>query len=186
MSSKIMKLVEDTRKSAFNRNNYSVTRFVYDFKNGMLLHTWYDKKDSKVSNKEWLEKVTPAFQRANNKWTKKQKLLFIENLLKGVQTELLFFRFNEDEDALLLDGLQRTTAIIDFFEGKIKPFGYSYEKLKGHMRLFGTNLEIKIYTFKDMEEVVKFYIEMNEGITHSKADIQKAKDWLLDEYGVKV
>ncbi|MDD5373255.1 MAG: hypothetical protein PHO62_07525 [Sulfurimonas sp.] len=30
----------------------------------------------------------------------------------------------------------------------------------------------------------RFYIDMNENITHSKADIQKAKDWFLAEHSI--
>jgi len=191
MCNKIMDLVKKTRSSNFNRDNYCVSIELKRFVDSMLLHTWYDILDIKstlkkndVTNKSWLDRVTPPFQRANNKWTKKMKLKFIENLLSGANTELLFYRMGELEDSLIIDGLQRTTAIIDFFDGKIKPFGYSYQELKEYLGAFNTHLAIKIYTFDTIEEVVKFYIDMNENITHSRADIQKAKDWLMNEKGV--
>jgi len=185
----IIKLIKETRNSSFNRNNYSVNIFFDHFVEGMLLHTYYDMKDlyrenKSLSNKEWIERVTPEFQRANNKWSKAMKLKFIENLLSGVKTELLLFRMKEHDDAQIIDGLQRTTAILDFFNGKIKPFGYSYTDLKDSLKMFNTNLIIKIYTFDNWKEVGKFYIDMNENITHSKKDIQKAKDWFLLEHNI--
>jgi hypothetical protein len=37
---------------------------------------------------------------------------------------------DEDGESQIIDGLQRTTAIIYFFNGEIKPFGYSFEELE--------------------------------------------------------
>jgi hypothetical protein len=45
-------------------------------------------------------------------------------------------------------------------------------------------LGIRIYDFKNMEEAVRFYIDMNENITHSAADITKAKEWAKANLGV--
>ena len=165
----------------------------------MLFHTWRDEiedikntkniipLDDKKYNKKWIQRITPEFQRANNKWNKAMKLKFIENLLSGVKVELMFFRFEEYADAQIIDGLQRTTAILDFFHGKVKPFGYSYSDLKNNFNKFQShNITIKIYTFNSWEEVGRFYIDMNENITHSKKDIQKAKDWFLAEHNIKL
>lgn len=191
MRAEILELIKKARASSFNRNNYSVHVDLRSFVSSMLLHTWYDKKetsekDVSVSNKEWLDRVIPDFQRANNKWNKSMKLKFVENILNGAKTELLLFRMEEDGDAQIIDGLQRTTALIDFFDGKIKPFGYSYSELKDSLRAFPDNISIKIYTFSTWEEVGRFYIDMNENITHSKADIQKAKDWFLAEHNIEL
>ena len=193
MKERINKLLRTSRDSSFNRHSYSVSKELKNFVEGMTLHTWYEAndhqrsyKDMDINHQEWLQRITPPFQRANNKWTKKMKVKFIENLLNGAKTELLFYRFNENEDALILDGLQRTTAIVDFFAGKVKPFGFTHKQLEEHLRAFQTNITIKIYTFDKIEEVGKFYIDMNENITHSKADIQKAKDWFLEEKGIEL
>lgn len=196
MDNNILKLVKKCRNSSFSRENYQVNIDLATFVDSMLLHTWYNKDDRKVErldagdkklNKEWAERVTPDFQRANNKWNTAMKTRFIENLLSGVKVELMFFRLSSQSDAQVIDGLQRTTAILDFFNGKIKPFGYSYSDLKSRLRQFAShNLVIKIYTFNSWEEVGRFYIDMNEGITHSKKDIQKAKDWFLSEHNIEL
>lgn len=196
MKSTVIELIKKCKNSSFNKENYQVNIDLATFVDSMLLHTWYDKCDLKAKrinpddkklNKEWVERVTPDFQRANNKWNKAMKTRFIENLLSGVKVELMFFRLHSSDDAQIIDGLQRTTAILDFFNGKIKPFGYSYSDLKNELKYFKNhNLSIKIYTFDSWEEVGRFYIDMNEGITHSKKDIQKAKDWFLAEHNIKL
>jgi len=199
MNDKILQLVEKCRNSSFNRSNYQVNIDIHTFIDSMLLHTWYDElkdkkgfkecrtSDDKKFNTAWIERITPDFQRANNKWNKAMKLRFIENLLSGVKIELMFFRLENHEDAQIIDGLQRTTAILDFFNGKIKPFGFSYQDLKENFNRFQShNISIKIYTFSNWVEVGRFYIDMNENITHSKKDIQKAKDWFLAEHNIKL
>lgn len=193
MKSEIIELAKMCRDSSFNRSNYQVNIDLKNFVGGLLLHTFYDRmpqgrtSDHDVSNAEWLQRVVPSFQRANTKWSKSMKVKYVENLLKGVKSEILLFKMNEQEDAQIIDGLQRTTAILDFFEEKIKPFGYKYSELKEHLVRFSNhNLVIKVYTFNTWEEVGEFYVDMNENITHSKADIQKAKEWFLKEHNIKL
>lgn len=195
----LKELITECRNSCFAMHNYHVNIELKRFVDSMLLHTWDEmlsfeqpnlgkckRTIDKKFNLEWLERITPEFQRKNNKWNKQMKLKFIENLLKGAKTELLFFRFKELDDAQIIDGLQRTTAILDFFHGKVKPFGKDISELKEYLNHFHTNLTIKIYTFDEWYEVGKFYIDMNENITHSKADIQKCKDWFLKDKGISL
>jgi len=191
MTDEKMELVGKCRSSSFCKGSYNVNIDLKYFVENLLLFTdvkneeRVSKENFKTLNyREWLSKVTPNFQRDNNKWSKKMKTLFVENILKGASTEFMYFRFEEHEDAQIIDGLQRTTALIDFFEGKIKPFGYSYLELDEYVGLFNTHMTIKIYNFETWEDVGRFYIDMNENITHSKKDIQKAKDWFLNEHGI--
>jgi len=192
-------LIEQTRNSSFNKTNYAVTVRLRGFFDSMLLHTHYDLikedqeqvncfdvKDGKpiITYDEWLQDITPEFQRDNNKWTPSMKQKFIENLLSGAKTELLFFNLNENEDSKILDGLQRTTAIVDFFNDKVKPFGYSFNELKEKLNHFRTDITIRIYTFNNIAEVGKFYIDMNENITHSQEDILKAKNYFLNNLDI--
>jgi len=195
-----MKSIDDiiaiTRNSAFNRQNYKVNIKLKRFREDILLHTdSTNSEDKKEFNREdWFKRIVPPFQRDNDKWTKVMKLKFVENILKGVSTDLLFFCMKDErispngEDSQIIDGLQRLTAINDFFDGIIKPFGYSYEELKDSisMNKFKTNISISIYTFESWKDVGNFYIEMNENISHSKDDIQKAKDWFMDEFNINL
>lgn len=191
------KLVEFARKSSFSKNSYNVTIPFNKFVSSLSLHVDYDglnqefkqnnhkKEENSIDFEAFLKKITPAFQRDNNKWTKKMQIKFIENLILGAKTEIMLFSMTEKEDAQIIDGLQRTTAILDFYKGKVKPFGYSYNELKPYLYQLGNySISIRVYLFDTWEEVGKFYIDMNENITHSKADIQKAKDWFLSEKNI--
>ena len=193
MTKEIETLIKKCRNSSFARSSYAVNIELKYFVNSMLLHTDYDNKDDGYSwydkeyNLKWLSNITPEFQRSNDKWSKSMQKRFIENLLMGAKTELLLFKMSEFEDSKIIDGLQRTTAIIDFINGDIKPFDYSFDELKEHLRSFPShNLVIKIYTFDTWEEVGRFYIDMNENITHSSDDIKKAKDWFRSEHGIEL
>lgn len=189
-------LINSCRESCFNKQSYSVNVRLKDFPLSLSLHTDYDGINKEYTTNEnfsisdidfdkFLLNMTPQFQRANNKWNKKMKIKFIENICKGVKTEILLFQFKEEDDAQIIDGLQRTTALLDFFQNKIKIFGeFYYKDLKNDLNKFNTNIHIKRYLFKTWEEVGRFYIDINENITHSKADIQKAKDWFLKEKGI--
>lgn len=80
----------------------------------------------------------------------------------------------------ILDGLQRITAIHEFITGNIKAFGKTFAELK-EVRLISNvrcRVKLNIYTFPNDDEAINFYIAMNENITHSKQDIDKAKKYL--------
>jgi len=187
----IDELIKKCRNSSFAKPCFTVNVDLDTFIKSMALftHTDADKvKREEMLSGEFLSDVVPEFQRGNDKWTKKMKLLFVENLLKGAKTDLLLFRMEEDEDSQIIDGLQRTTAILNFIDGKIKPFGYTYSELMkdNKLRRFRTRLTMSIYRFETLYELGSFYIEMNENITHSKKDIQKAKDWFLTEHNIEL
>jgi len=169
------------RNSSFNMANYSVNISIYDFVGQIKLHTHYR---TDVVDSMWIGYVTPEFQRANNKWSEKMQVKFIENLLSGVKTELLFFILNDCDEAKVIDGLQRCTAIMAFISGKIKAFGYYYHEYGDLIKHFRTSIAIRIYDFCEWDQVGCFYVEMNENITHSKEDIQKAKDWFNKKHGI--
>ena len=182
----ITKLITECRNSSFAKPSHTVNIDLETFIKSMTLytHSFADVlQREKMTSEEFLTFVTPEFQRSNDKWSKKMKVSFIENLLKGAKTNLLLFKMEDEDDSKILDGLQRTTAILDFIDGKIKPFGFTFSELNkdNQLRKFRVKLTISIYRFNALSEVGSFYIEMNENITHSKKDIQKAKDWFLDK-----
>jgi len=182
---KIKELVDKTRGSSFNKDNYEVTlRYNEKLIESLCLFTHWEKeqKGKYPSNQDWLNSVIPPFQRENNKWSTKMKIKFIQNFLSGAKTELLLFRMNERENAKIIDGLQRTTAMLQFMNNEFPIFEeFYFEDLKNHIRLFRTSFTLRIYTFDTWESVGKFYVDMNENITHSAEDIDKAKKWFKEE-----
>jgi len=177
-------IIKETKKSAFNKTGYSVNINVKNeqkLKASLLLYIDYDafSKENNITTKDFFSKAIPEFQRSNDKWTKDMKVKFVENLLKGLKTEIKLFKLGKDEDAQIIDGLQRMTALFDFLSNKIKVFdNFYYKDLENDFSQFRPQIIVTIYDFNSLEEAVNFYIEMNENITHSKKDIQKAKDYL--------
>lgn len=84
-------------------------------------------RDEKISVFEVLRwtkknkfKLDPDFQRSPNAWSNNKKSMFIESLILNLP--LPHFYFNKDDSGrhVVIDGLQRLTAILDFFDNKFK------------------------------------------------------------------
>ena len=127
-----------------------------------------------------IPKYIPPYQRSNDKWTMEMKVKFIENVLRGVKTNIIICSYGDNEDAIILDGQQRLTAIKEFLTNKfpILDGKYFYKDIKEEVKRLAVTIGFYALNAKDEEEAVKFYIDMNENITHSKEDIIKAKKYL--------
>lgn len=72
----------------------------------------------------WTDKgkfvLDPEFQRSPNAWDEKKKSMFIESLILNLP--LPHFYFNKDSTGRLvvIDGLQRLTAVLDFYNEKFQ------------------------------------------------------------------
>lgn len=133
------------------------------------------------SLKDAIAQMTPPFQRDNNKWTRDQQIKFVENLLSGCRSEITLFSLKKDNlnECAILDGLQRITALAGFVCGDFAIFGDVYFDQVATPAVFGNGrLSLRIYEFPSLRQAVMFYIAMNEGITHSPEDIQRARDYL--------
>lgn len=127
------------------------------------------------------EEYVPVFQRANDKWTKKMQIKFIENLVLGLTSQISLYTVSKNEFPkwLILDGFQRLTAVNLFIYHKLEIFnGLTYDDIKANIDGGVNQLQFRLYRFNNEIEAVEFYIAMNENITHSKKDIQRAKDYL--------
>jgi hypothetical protein len=181
-------LLDKIKTSAFNRSCYTVNQPLNHF-NGLKLHCDYDDKNNNSKASSVVENATPDFQRSNNKWTEQMQRAFVENALKGNVHNILFFKMHEDDDAKIIDGLQRLTAIAKFIDNELSIFNgllYSDFDKSDVLRpvIKRASFRVNIYTFSDWESVGRFYVEMNENITHSSDDIKKAKDWFKREHGI--
>lgn len=142
----------------------------------------------------------PDFQRGRV-WTSEQQTRFIENLIRGVigRRESLLVRFNcpDWNDPInpvetdlpintlqCIDGLQRITAISEYFAGNILPFGVScdvIEKSKHSLTRSRMSFSVHIYTIKTRRVLLQMYIDINTGGTvHTDEEILRVKK-LLEE-----
>ncbi|AUR89186.1 protein of unknown function DUF262 [Vibrio phage 1.121.O._10N.286.46.C4] len=169
------------RSNVFSKEFYEVSA---PLSRGMLAYLTYTKSydyGAVYSNSEIFEAV-PDFQRDNNKWTTEMQVSFVENVMRGFRTDIKLFEIHANGlptkcSCMILDGLQRLTALHEFFEGNIKPFGYTFEELKADRliaNMSGGMVSVRVYNFSSKNEAIDFYVAMNENITHSPQDIEKA------------
>ena len=131
------------------------------------------------------------FQRGHV-WTKAQQIAYIEYFLKGgISGRNLYFNhpdwYHKSEgnyhDYVCVDGLQRITAVRRFMNNEIPAFGVYRKDFEDD---FYFTLDIMHHSFnfhvndlKTKEEVLQWYVEMNEGGTpHTKAEIDKVKSMI--------
>lgn len=165
----------------FTRKHYQVDFSLINFIRSMLSYTLGVEHD----NNEPLARIfeaCPPFQRDNNKWSEAMQVSFIENLILGYKTHIMLYEVGDNAmiDCKILDGLQRLTALYRFSIGEIRVFGYTMAEMKAEKILFAITrtIGLRVYSFNNEKEVVEFYIKMNENITHSKEDIDRAKRYL--------
>ena len=73
--------------------------------------------------------LAPDFQR-RNVWNHKQRSRLVESLLLRIPLPAFYFSANEDGKLLVVDGLQRLSAIYDFVRGKPNDKRYKLDKLE--------------------------------------------------------
>lgn len=136
--------------------------------------------------------LNPDFQRGHV-WTHGQRQHFIENCLRGVVSSSgLVLQFNcpdWNEDApdtdlpagmQCIDGLQRYTAITEFVNGNVHPFGVSVSDLQGTQfdpRRF--MIKVAVHDFKKRADLLQHYLDINTGGTvHAASEIERVKGLL--------
>tara|TARA_Y100001956_G_scaffold61245_1_gene61052 strand:+ start:52 stop:615 length:564 start_codon:yes stop_codon:yes gene_type:complete len=181
MEKVIERLRNNTRKSAFNRQGYQVTFEVGSFHRALRFYS--ESINEHTENGDLISQMVPEFQRDNDKWSLERKIKFVENILCGFQSTIMLATINNDlmDDCFILDGLQRLTALQDWFDGKFPVYGDIWYKDLSHLRrapFVDCRMSLVIHRFSSMQECVNFYIDINKGISHSEEDIKRATDYL--------
>lgn len=135
--------------------------------------------------------LDPDFQRGHV-WTPEQQRHFIENVMRRVVTSgglhVQFNCPNWDNSAYqgdlprgmqCVDGLQRITAITQFMEGKVQPFGLSLNDLAGSRFDPKRNLyrfRVAVHNFENKADLLAHYLDLNAGGTpHSPEEIERVR-----------
>jgi hypothetical protein len=181
MGNVIEKLRANTRESAFNKQGYRVSFEVGAFHRALRFYS--ESVTGGVPDCDLIKAMTPEFQRSNDKWSKERKIKFVENILSGYPSDIILFTVVNDlmDDCGIMDGQQRLTAIQDWFDGKFAVYGDIYYSQMSHMRrapFVDCRLSLVVHNFTTINEAVQFYIDINEGITHSSDDIDRARGYL--------
>lgn len=146
---------------------------------------WQDEHDLQLD---------PDFQRGHV-WTEEQQIAWLEYFFQGGKSGcVLYFNtswwgdFNkrkyEYKDFVLVDGLQRMTSILRFVRNEIGIFGGNkYGDFEGKiiMARASNNLRLNINNLKTKADVLRWYIQMNDGGTpHTSEEIDKVRVLLED------
>ncbi|CAM0048014.1 hypothetical protein VPHF88_0126 [Vibrio phage F88] len=177
----IEKLRNNTKKSAFNRRGYQVSFEVGSFHRSLRFYS--EALNMDVEDKDLISAMVPSFQRDNDKWTLDRKIKFVENILCGFQSTIMLATIDNElmDDCFIIDGLQRLTAIQDWFDGKFPVYSDIWYKDLSLLRrapFVDCRMNLVVHRFSTMKECVNFYIDINEGISHSTEDIKRARDYL--------
>lgn len=136
--------------------------------------------------------LNPDFQRGHV-WNINQQQAFCEYALKGGKSGKYIYlncykwsngsNGTPDNPFVCVDGLQRLTAIMDFYKDKFKVFGHYASEFEDVPRGYLTNMYFVINELQYKREVLQWYIEMNSGGTpHTESEINKVKEILNNEY----
>lgn len=149
--------------------------------------------------KEWIDgeygmpalQINPDFQRGHV-WTQAQQTAYMEFILRGGTSGLDIYlncpswhgrvEKGDYNDFVVVDGLQRYTAIEAFLTDKIPAFGSLYSEYTDELDLARNTLVVHVNDLKSKAEVLRWYIEMNAGGTpHSDAEIARVRGLLAKE-----
>jgi hypothetical protein len=197
-------VIQEIRNNPFSRCQSGYSLYVNDFlielaatldRNKVRDNPLFNKLTKELTKDEievvWshITDSIPGFQRDNDKWTEERQSKYIWNLLRGNKGQAIVLYNTQDNEAKwwILDGLQRITAIVRFltdetFFVKTKYGDFNCAQLRAstpaeQVPSVGSVL-ISKNNFESHVSACEHYIEINEGITHSEKDIQRARDFI--------
>lgn len=147
-----------------------------------FLQKWLDDlHDTENNPPKYTLDMNPEFQR-DYVWTVDQKVNYVEYILRGGESgrHIYFNHPHWDGDmygrAVIVDGKQRISAILDFLNGKVRAFGYCYHEFEDELRMAGPDFIVGVGCLKTDKDVYEWYLSMNTGGTyHTKEEIEKVE-----------
>lgn len=130
--------------------------------------------------------MNPDFQRTHV-WNNAKRSAYIEHVLKGGKSGLDVY-FNcpgwngyTTKDMVLVDGLQRITAVLKFMDGYIPAFGYYHHQFEGRINSM-ISLMFNIAALETRKEVLQWYLTINSGgVVHTKKELDRVRKLLESE-----
>lgn len=131
--------------------------------------------------------MIPDFQRGHI-WTEEQQIAWVEFIFRGGNTSRVVYindaweYVSEDKNpCVVVDGLQRITAMTRFVHNEIKAFGHFYKDFTDRPPM-ETWLRINKNNLRTRKEVLSWYLEMNSGGTpHTEEELSRVKKLLEEE-----
>jgi hypothetical protein len=135
---------------------------------------------------DWLTKhgviLNPDFQRGVV-WDENKQIKYIEYVLSGGESGRDIY-FNHpgwmssfEGEMVCVDGLQRITAVQRFLNNEIPAYNTFHKDFEG--RTNNKQFVIFVGKLQTKKDVLKWYLEMNEGRTaHTEEDLNKVRNML--------
>lgn len=135
--------------------------------------------------------INPDFQRGHV-WTEDQQIAFIEALLsnRAKNAKVIYLNIpdwlpsrdrpknSNYKDAVIVDGLQRYTAIKRFINDEIKVFESYCSEFEDNIRM-ASDMIVNINMLQSKKQVLRWYLEMNSGGTpHTEEELRKVEKLL--------
>ncbi len=138
--------------------------------------------------------LEPDFRRYHD-WDKKRQIAYVEFCLRGGKSskEIYFncpaYGHNHKKGSspladtvVLVDGLQRLTAVRKFMNNEIKAFGHYFKDFTDHMDMLDARFSVNVNDLGTKAEVLQWYIDLNAGgVAHTDEEIEKVKALLKKE-----
>ena len=133
--------------------------------------------------------MCPDFQRGRV-WDRARQVAYVEHFLKGGQGSSEI-RFNcpgwmgnrEETSMVLVDGLQRLTALLGFLKNYISAFGFYRSEFEDRIPN-DLSLSFRVNDLRTRADVLRWYIEINAGgVAHTDEEINRVRDLLAKEEG---
>ena len=133
------------------------------------------------------------FQRGHI-WTKDQQVKYVEWILRGGfsgkdiffnKSDWMAFRGDSNLPMVLVDGLQRLTAVLKFLKDDIEIFGNNKRSdFEDRPSMTEATLKFHINNLKTRAEVLQWYLDFNSGGTiHTEDELNKVRKLLKAENG---
>lgn len=125
--------------------------------------------------------LEPPFQRCHV-WTKEEQTAYVEYGISGgysgrdIFLNARHWQTGEPTPLILVDGLQRITAVRAFLNNEVPAFGLLYSEFEDKLGYSGPCFEWHVNDLPTMQMVVDWYIELNTtGRPHTVSEIDTAK-----------
>jgi hypothetical protein len=148
---------------------------------GKALQDWFDNYGLEIE---------PDFQRSHV-WTTEKRIAFVEYRMRGGKlSRTLYFNCpafgrGGKEKMVLVDGLQRLTAVRMFLDDKLPAFGQTFKQYtEEDQRTIGMQCDF-IFNVNDLptrKQILELYIDLNTGgVAHTSEEIERVRELLKKE-----
>jgi hypothetical protein len=107
----------------------------------------------------------PVYQREEI-WFEDRKKLLIDSIFRGIDIPKLYLQLNDDGNWDCIDGHQRISAILGFFDGEFEYEGQTFEELSNDKKLYFEQYKLTIAEVTEIpeEEVRLLFSRLQLGI----------------------